>query len=272
LSLSGSAAGSAASASSFKKPNKLSLDASLSNSIYGASNTVQPYALTVRYIIKAYDGVTPTPSQADISQILTELTGKANINGSNMTYHKDVITTSGTYTAPATGLYKITVKGGGGAGGIPTDGYYSGGGGGEGGTTLAYANLTAGDSVTVSVGAGGTGAGTPSDGGDSSVTINGTTYTAGGGKKGNDMCSGGEGGTGTIPGAPGGTGNRVLSTTADITTGGSGGGAGGGIGSFGAAPTSGVLGGGGAGMGRGAVASESSAGGDGYVWFEYYTP
>jgi microcystin-dependent protein len=60
------------------------IDASASNPIYGASNTVQPYSLTTRFIIKAYDGVTPTPSQADISEMLTELTGKANRRLSNL--------------------------------------------------------------------------------------------------------------------------------------------------------------------------------------------
>jgi hypothetical protein len=59
-------------------------DASRSNPIYGASNTVQPNALTCRYIIKAYDGVTPTPAEADISQMLTELTGKANRDLDNL--------------------------------------------------------------------------------------------------------------------------------------------------------------------------------------------
>jgi microcystin-dependent protein len=59
-------------------------DASRSNPIYGASNTVQPYSCTVRYIIKAYDGVTPTPAEADISEILTELTGKADRDLDNL--------------------------------------------------------------------------------------------------------------------------------------------------------------------------------------------
>jgi microcystin-dependent protein len=65
-------------------PKALSFDASLSNPIYGASNTVQPYSLTTRFIIKAYDGVTPTPSEADISEMLTELTGKADRRLSNL--------------------------------------------------------------------------------------------------------------------------------------------------------------------------------------------
>jgi microcystin-dependent protein len=66
------------------KVKNLTIDASRSNQIYGNSDTVQPNALTVRYIIKAFDGVTPTPSQADISQILTELTNKADRALSNL--------------------------------------------------------------------------------------------------------------------------------------------------------------------------------------------
>jgi microcystin-dependent protein len=64
--------------------SKLNFDASLSNSIYGASNTVQPYSLTTRFIIKAYDGVTPTPAEADISEMLTELTNKADRDLDNL--------------------------------------------------------------------------------------------------------------------------------------------------------------------------------------------
>jgi hypothetical protein len=59
-------------------------DASRSSSIYGNSTTVQPYSLTTRFIIKAYDGVTPTPAEADISEMLTELTGKANRDLDNL--------------------------------------------------------------------------------------------------------------------------------------------------------------------------------------------
>jgi microcystin-dependent protein len=63
---------------------KVTFDASRSSAIYGASNTVQPYSCTVRYIIKAYDGVTPTPAEADISEMLTELTGKADRDLGNL--------------------------------------------------------------------------------------------------------------------------------------------------------------------------------------------
>jgi len=98
-------------------------DASKSNSIYGSSDTVQPYSLTTRYIIKAYDGVTPTPSEADISEMLTELTGKADRSLSNLTQTaKDLITNScapdynsilsnvgNNYTAPTNGIYYFSI-------------------------------------------------------------------------------------------------------------------------------------------------------------------
>jgi microcystin-dependent protein len=62
----------------------MTFDASRSSAIYGASDTVQPYSLTTRFVIKAYDGVTPTPSQADISEMLTELTNKADRDLDNL--------------------------------------------------------------------------------------------------------------------------------------------------------------------------------------------
>jgi hypothetical protein len=259
--------------------NRVYFDASRSSAIYGASNTVQPNALTCRYIIKAFDGQTADSALIDITQYAQELASKANINGSNLVHHRDVITTSGTYTAPVTGMYKITVKGGGGGGfcGSPGSGSdyltYGGAGGGEGGITLTYAKLNAGDSVAVVIGAGGTGAinvaNPATAGGDSSVAINGTTYTAGGGGVG--VC-GGIGGAGTIPGAPG-EGQHIAYTTS--ARGSSGGGAGGGVNQgYNAKGSDGTSGGGG---GGGSCSYPSTvyaggAGGNGYVWFEYYTP
>ena len=256
----------------------ISLDASRSNPIYGNSDTVQPNALTTRYIIKAFDGQTADSALIDITQYAQELAGKANITGSNLVHHRDVITTSGTYTAPVTGLYKITVKGGGGggAGSNSTNSIWvGGGGGGEGGTTIAYEHLTAGDTATIIIGAGGAGQGTGtagSDGGDSSVTINGTTYTGGGGKGGQANASsniGGEGGTGTIPGCSGGQGNQGGNSAGGMR-GGTGGGNGG-------APDNGnntaTNGGGGGGGGYYSNANHGGRyGGDGYVLFEFYTP
>jgi hypothetical protein len=200
------------------------------------------------------------------------LATKANITGSNLAYHKDVITTSGTYTAPVTGLYRITVKGGGGSGAtgkFTSSSVYNGGsGGGEGGTAVAYEHITAGDSIPIVIGAGGVGTfwqsgdGAQDDGGNTTVTINGNTYTGGGGK------GGGAGGTGMINGAPGNLGLFLYNVQA-TAFGGSGGGAGGGL-----HTTDGTNGGGGGGgsISFQGYANPAGDGGDGYVWFEYYTP
>jgi hypothetical protein len=191
---------------------------------------------------------------------------------------RDVITTSGTYTAPVTGWYKITAKGGGGGGGSGfsfSDGAYGGNGGGEGGTTIRYIPLTAGDTVTVLVGAGGTGGtsgGDGANGGDTSVTINGNTYTGGGGEGGRHASGKGAGGIGDINGCAGGL-SGITFRSGDGTYGGNGGGAGGGA-TQGAvtAGIAGITGGGGAGGGAyyNSTNYAGGAGGDGYVWFEYF--
>jgi microcystin-dependent protein len=254
----------------------ISLDASASNPIYGNSSTVQPYSLTVRYIIKAFDGQTADSALIDITQYAQELAGKANITGSNLVHHRDVITTSGTYTAPVTGLYKITVKGGGGGGQggqYTANGAYGGAGGGEGGTTIAYDKMTVGDTATVVVGAGGSGgtggstATAGSAGGNSIVTVNSNTYTGGGGLGGNygGDYSGGLGGSGDVVGMTGcsrlnatqgntvisgqiGGGNRVSSGSTVYGAGGSGGNA-----RYQTAP----------------FGNNGTAGADGFVLFEY---
>lgn len=182
----------------------------------------------------------------------------------------DRITTSGTYTAPVTGWYKITVKGGGG-GGAGGSAKYDGGGGGEGGTAIAYERMTTGDTATVVIGAGGSGGAKTSvndpasgtNGGDSTVTVNSNTYTGGGGKS--DM-GGGAGGSGTIPGAPG------QKMTYDALTGQ--GTAGGGAGGSNWYAIDGTNGGGGAGGRCNANSSGTSGGtgGNGYVEFSYFDP
>ena len=259
-----------ANASTYRE---LSFDASRSSAIYGNSTTVQPNALTTRYIIKAFDGQTADSALIDITQYAQRLEEKADINGSNMVYHRDVITTSGTYTAPVTGLYKITVKGGGGggAGGGHSASFNFGGyGGGEGGTTIAYERIEIGDTVPVIIGGGGNG-GAPSTsgvgaggsaGGSSSVTVNGTTYTGGGGSGGG---AGTIGGGGTIRGACGGT--RTVVAAAVTTDGAAGGGTGGSVNDA----TNNTGGGGGGGTGT-TTPTKGGTGGSGFVWFEYYTP
>lgn len=63
----------------------ISFDASRSNTIYGASDTVQPPALTMRYIIKAFNGMTHESALIDITQYGQELANRANRDFSNIT-------------------------------------------------------------------------------------------------------------------------------------------------------------------------------------------
>ena len=71
--------------------------------------------------------------------------------------------TSGRYTAPRTGVYRVTLKGGGGGGaGRNSAIYATGGGGGEGGTLVFYIKLIKGQSYNYIIGAGGA-AGTNDD-------------------------------------------------------------------------------------------------------------
>jgi len=65
-------------------PTDLNFDASQANAIYGASDTVQPPAACVKFIIKAYDGVTPTSAGIDLSQYASDLSNKADRSLSNL--------------------------------------------------------------------------------------------------------------------------------------------------------------------------------------------
>jgi hypothetical protein len=64
--------------------NYRTFDASQSNPIYGASDTVQPKSLTLRYFIQAFDGQTPDSALIDITQYAQELATKANRQLSNL--------------------------------------------------------------------------------------------------------------------------------------------------------------------------------------------
>ena len=191
---------------------------------------------------------------------------------------RDVITTSGTYTAPVDGWYKITVKGGGGGGskGGGTNTTVSGAGGGEGGTSIAFEYINASDTATVVIGAGGIGATTNvsagGNGGDSSVTVNANTYIGGGGNGASySPAVSGLGGNGTIQGASGAGGTDLTGGSYGMY-GGAGGGAGGGVACRGGAGGNGTQGGGGGGGGSLAngTAYDGGNGGDGFAWFEYF--
>ena len=220
-------------------------------------SVVYPTRGEVQQMIGAHDS-----SAASHAAVFAEYTKTIN---APMFNKRDIITTSGTYTAPVTGWYKITAKGGGGGGqGAGGHSTYmnSGGGGGEGGTTIAYERMVAGDSAVVVIGAGGAGGaagGTAgADGGNTLVTVNGNVYIGGGGKGGDFLSTGGSGGTGTIVGIHGATANGAK--TGVYSEGGMGGG------------SAGVNGGGGYGgsFNTNNTVSAGSAGGDGYAWFEYF--
>ena len=55
-----------------------------SNSIYGASDTVQSPAACVRYMIKAFDGPTPSSAGIDLTQYAADLANKADRSLSNL--------------------------------------------------------------------------------------------------------------------------------------------------------------------------------------------
>lgn len=122
---------------------------------------------------------------------------------------KQTFTSSGSFTAPVTGMYKITLQGGGGGGGSSSNdanfGIRGGGGGGQGGYAEFYASLTAGTSYSYTIGAGGSGGSTNgsafnkgSEGGDSSIVIGGDTY----------LCAGGSGGLTGVNGSTSGLGGH----------------------------------------------------------------
>lgn len=184
--------------------------------------------------------------------------------------------TSGSYTAPRTGVYRITIKGGGGGGGgAQTTTGRSGSGGGEGAINTVYVTLTKSATYNYVIGAGGT-AGVSSatladvtsgtSGGNSSITIGGTTYTAYGGGGGSNSQTAAKGGTGggitsggyCIPGANGQHGiysNTVMFPRAQ------------GGGHRGANGADAALYGGG---GGGASSTDAAtAGADGYILIEY---
>ena len=260
-------------------------DASLSNPIYGNSETVQPSSVTVRYIIKVFDSAGSSAS-INLSAYASDLATRMQRQQIPAFNQRVVITTSGNFVAPVTGWYKFTIKGagGGGAGGKQaTNPSVPGGGGGEGGTTFAYEKMLVGETAIITIGAGGTGGAATYDGisgGDSSVVVNENTYTAGGGQgggngNGDNVYIGGYGGTGSIYGCPGNPGPRGYGGTSNL--GGAGGGAGGGTVRTRevAAPAFANSGAGGA----GGAASNGSGnnwpggnGADGFCWVEYFDP
>lgn len=201
--------------------------------------------------------------------------------------HKETYQTSGSFVAPITGLYRITLQGaGGGGGGAGVSGAsvrYSGGGGGAGGHGVFYEQLTAGTSYTYTIGAGGTAGtagsgsttgGNGGNGGASSITIGNNVYNCTGGTGGN---AGGNAGTGGYTGK-----FELNGTTVAYSVGASAGytttsntGIIGGVGGLGlGSQTAGQNGAGGGGGSYYAIQGyfAGTAGGDGYITFEWFDP
>ncbi len=185
--------------------------------------------------------------------------------------HAVPVFTSRTWTAPADGLLTVRAMGAGGGGGRSCTGGYSGAWGAK------LIRINKGDSVVVSIGAGGAGgvaSGPGSAGGATTVTVGGVTYTAPGGPGGIVASSpaavpngpslpvdwdfgAASVKPGAVSGAPtGGAGVDILAqggnaTTSDSVAGSGGGGTGG--------PSNGVTGGGAMPNGRSAIGSGSGA-------------
>ena len=192
---------------------------------------------------------------------------------------KQTFTSSGTFTAPITGLYRITLQGGGGGGALGGTSY-TGGGGGGGAHLEFYEKLTAGTTYSFTIGAGGAGGvggaqgDAGSSGGTSSITVGTNLYECEGGVHGGSLYPNfsGSGGAAKINndivgyGFSGGIGQRFV--TGSVIYGGVGGGPGG---SAGAAESNvGELGGGGhGGACQNGTETNGSAGGDGYITFEW---
>lgn len=187
--------------------------------------------------------------------------------------------TSGTYTAPRTGVYRITLKGGGGGGAGAQD-KNPGNGGGEGGTVVFYALLIRSTSYSYTIGAGGTAGAVATNGGNggtSSMVVDDVTYAAYGGTGGrvSQSFGGAIGGSGApasayiIQGAPGQSAiNNVSAVSSNYFLGASGGGNGGGV-SFATGSQGTRGGGGGGGSYFSATSGVGGAGGDGYILIEY---
>jgi len=103
-----------------------------------------------------------------------------------------VFSSSGTFTLPA-GITSVDVEvigGGGGTGGTNAAGYASGAGGGGGYSRKRISGLTPGDTVTVTVGAGGTDGAAGSAGGNGGTSSFGSYSSASGGNGGAAQSSG----------------------------------------------------------------------------------
>lgn len=183
--------------------------------------------------------------------------------------NSQLITASGSWTAPA-GVTKAVISGvgGGGGGGGGSNGGGSGGGGGGGAKVVRKAvTVVPTTEYTVTIGGGGSGGGINADGGAGATSSFGALVSLAGGGGGSASAGGahaGHAGEGNQSGQPG----SVSNTSAGGLGGGLGGGQGGGSGGAGGSADANTGGGGGGGNSTGA-SSTGGAGGSGYFLVEW---
>ena len=152
------------------------------------------------------------------NKYMTPLLTKQAILAVGAKLERAIFRASGTFTAPKTGSYKVTVTGGGGAGGNRGGGI--GAGGGAGGTSIRFVQLNKDEQVPVTIGTGGSYPSTSnSNGGNGQTSSFGTYLSATGGWGGEgwsvSLNHGGGGGNGSngdinIIGGTGGTGSSAV--------------------------------------------------------------
>ena len=134
-------------------------------------------------------GVGSSPSYGSANQVLQSNGSSAAPSwvaaGSGFS-QAQIFTSSGSFTVPASGKFKVTIIGGGGSGACSSSGTVGPGSGAGGGTVIKwFTGATPSATATVTIGAGGTGkssAGAGNAGGDSTFDLSGfSTLTASGG-------------------------------------------------------------------------------------------
>lgn len=142
---------------------------------YVALKAADSIASNVTFTLPSADGTSGQVLQTNGSGALSFTTPAGGFSTAQ------VFTSSGNFTSPASGKFKVTIVGGGGGG--ATGNNYAGGGGGGGGTVIKwYSGVAASTSCTVTIGSAGSGGSSATAGGNSSFSGSGiSTLTASGG-------------------------------------------------------------------------------------------
>jgi hypothetical protein len=138
----------------------LCLSFKAANTNFGAStlNVNGLGAITITKFTTTNNLTTADILSGSIATVMYDGTYFQLISGKPTWMYKQVFTSSGSFTAPYYGTYKVTVTGGGGSGGnnnANTSGNGGASGGGGAGTAIKWLTLSANQVVTVTVGSGG---------------------------------------------------------------------------------------------------------------------